>query len=321
MRSNLRPPWIALIIAVTMHAAVVLGQPRESARVALTVDDLPVHAALPPGVTRSDIATQIVRALRARGSPPVYGFVNARALVEQPELIDALTIWRDAGFPLANHGFAHLDLHASSPSAFENDIIANEPTLQRLMPNGGWRWFRYPNLNEGDTAQNHQRILRFLKARDYQVAQVTLNFDDWAYSEPYARCAAIGDQSAIEWLKTSYLRRAAESLPRAQQAARTLFGRDIKYILLLHAGALTALMLPDVLDLLAARGFTLTTLEEASADAAYATTLPFPSRRSGTLFDQLMSARGTPMPPWQEDTFGRLATICKQAGDVQAGSR
>ncbi len=89
------------------------------------------------------------------------------------------------------------------------------------------------------------------------------------------------DQAAIDWLGASYLKRAAESLPRGQQAARALFGRDINHILLLHMGAFTALMLPDVLDLLAASGVTLTTLEDAAADASYATTLDIPSRRSG----------------------------------------
>ncbi len=303
----------ALTIVAAVHASATIGPQREGgvARVALTFDDLPVHSVLPAGFTRAGIATRIVDALRARRSPPVYGFINAKAAADDSDALAVLQIWRDAGFPLGNHGFAHLNLHTTTTTAFEQDITANEPTLRSLMPRGGWRWFRYPFLNEGDTVAKHRRIAGFLNARGYRVAPVTLSFDDWAYSEPYARCAAIRDQAAIDQLKTSYMRRAAESLSRGPQAARALFGRDIDHILLLHLGAFTALMLPEVLDLLEQRGFTVTTLEKASADAAYATALTLPASRSGTLLDQLMSGRSTPMPRWHEDPFEKLTSICK----------
>ena len=305
--------WACLAMAVVVHVVDVIGQQRDStvARVAITFDDLPVHSALPPGVTRAEIATRIVETLRARRSPPVYGFINAKALADEPGSIAALRIWRDAGFLLGNHGYAHLDLALNTTSAIEEDIIANEATLKSLMPDGGWRWFRYPFLSEGDTAAKHRRIVAVLGARGYRIAQVTLSFDDWAYSEPYARCAGIRDQAAIDWLRASFLKRAAESLTRGQQAARALFGRDISHILLLHLGAFTALMLPDVLDLLDAHGVALTTLEDAAADSSYAAALDLPSSRSGPLLDQLMSGRKTPMPKWQEDPFDRLTTICR----------
>ena len=172
------------------------------ARVALTFDDLPVHSVLPAGFTRAGIATRIVDALRARRSPPVYGFINAKAARGRA--------WLDRG--AQNLAGRRLSCSATTDSpiwtcarhttsAIEQDIIANEPTLQSLMPDGGWRWFRYPFLNEGDTVAKHRRIVGFLNARGYRVAQVTLSFDDWAYSEPYARCAAIRDQAAIDWLR------------------------------------------------------------------------------------------------------------------------
>ena len=312
MRTQLRHwSWAILAIAIA-EAAMVIAQPGEtrSARVALTFDDLPVHAALPTGVTRTDIATRIVTTLRARRTPAVYGFINAQPLADESALSSVLTTWREAGHLLGNHGFAHQNLHKTTAVEFEHDITSNEPTLQSLMPDGRWRWFRFPFLNEGNTPEQHQRIADFLKGRGYRTAQVTLSFDDWAYSDPYARCASKGDQAAIEQLKTSYLKRAAESLPRGQRVARDLFGRDIEHIMLLHIGAVTALLLPDVLDLLDAQGFTLTTLEEAASDAAYTTPLPFPSSRSGTFFDQLMSARKTPMPKWQEDPFDMLSRLC-----------
>src|SRR5262245_46297605 len=84
-----------LALGADWHAQVA---PAEK-RIALTFDDLPAHGPLPPGVTRTDIVRQIVRALRDRQSPPVYGFINAKLLEGAPRDAEVLRIWRDGGFP------------------------------------------------------------------------------------------------------------------------------------------------------------------------------------------------------------------------------
>lgn len=235
-----------------------------SARVALTFDDLPSHGPLPPGVTRVDIAKSIIAALQSHRAPPVYGFINAKQLEERPDDGQVLRLWREAGLPLGNHAYSHMDLHANPVEAFQQDVLANEAALRTYMGDRDWHWFRYPYLREGDTAEKHRAVRGFLDRQGYKVAQVTLSFDDYAYNEPYARCLAKHDTQGIDWLKESFLARASESLTRGQEASRTLFGRDIAHVMLLHIGAFQTVMFPRLLDLLQARGFTLTTLEEAA---------------------------------------------------------
>jgi hypothetical protein len=75
-------------------------------------------------------------------------------------------------------------------------------------------------LHEGDTLEKRHAVATFLKAHGYRVAQVTLNFDDYAYNDPYTRCVAKNDAAAIEGLKHSYLSRAAQSIDAGQEAAR-----------------------------------------------------------------------------------------------------
>lgn len=48
-----------------------------SFEVAITIDDLPVHGDLPSGITRLDIANQIVATLNKHSIKNVYGFINA----------------------------------------------------------------------------------------------------------------------------------------------------------------------------------------------------------------------------------------------------
>jgi peptidoglycan/xylan/chitin deacetylase (PgdA/CDA1 family) len=290
--------------------------------VALTFDDLPSHGPLPAGMSRVDVARSIIDTLRRRGTPPIYGFINAKsAAADRPDEVEVLRLWRAAGFPLGNHAFSHMDLNASTVEAFEQDVRANEATLHRLMgdgsppkrsakADGAWRWLRFPYLREGDTVEKHRAITAWLKAERYRVAQVTLSFDDYAYNAPYVRCLAKGDRAGVSLLEQSYLTRAEASLAQGQNAARTVFGRDVPHVMLLHIGAFETVMLPRLLDLLKQRGFTLTTLEEAQADAAYTGSPDLPANFTGTWLEQWMRARGTPLPPEPGNPLQVLSTVC-----------
>jgi peptidoglycan-N-acetylglucosamine deacetylase len=256
-------------------------------RVALTFDDLPSHGPLPPGVSRVDVARRILDALHRHQAPPTYGFINAQKLEDGPEHGEVLRLWRAAGHPLGNHAFSHMDLHANTVEAFERDILANEPALRSLMGDRGWQWFRFPYLREGDTPEKYRAARAALQRHGYRVAQVTIDFDDWGYNDPYARCAARGDAGGIARLERSYVERADESLTRSQDAARLIFGRAIDHVMLLHIGAFETVMLPRLLELLRRRGFVLITLEEAQADPAYAAVPERQGHWSGTLLEQL----------------------------------
>jgi peptidoglycan/xylan/chitin deacetylase (PgdA/CDA1 family) len=296
------PPIAAVPKAATAAAENV-------PEVALTFDDLPVHGQLPQGLTRVDIIKSIIHSLQAAQAPAVYGFVNAKGLEQAPP--ETLQLWRDAGFPLGNHTFSHMDLNANSLAAFESDLLGNEPTLQRLMGDQDWHWFRFPYLHEGDTAGKHHAIAAFLKEHGYKVAQVTLSFGDYAYNEPYARCLAKNDQPGIEWLKQSYLGGASASLSQGQKAATLIYGRDIKHVMLLHVGGFQTVMLPQLLDLLKQRGFKLITLPEAESDPAYASDPDVSSNWDGTFLQQMMSAKHLSAPPSSEDPSAKLDALCQ----------
>src|SRR5882724_8971335 len=240
-----------------------------SQEVAITVDDLPSHGALPPGMTRSDIARSILKSLTDAHAPEVYGFVNAKKLELHPEDIEVLKLWRSAGFPLGNHTYAHLSLNTSTADEFDKNVAADEPELKLLMGRQNWRWFRYPYLWEGDTLEKRHAVRQYLKEHKYHVAQVTLDFEDYLWNGPYARCAAMNDAASIEWLKSSYMATATEYIALGQSAAKLIYGRDIKHVLLLHIGGFETVMLPQLLDSLKRQGFKFITLPEAEKDPAY----------------------------------------------------
>ena len=288
--------------------APVGGGARE---VALTFDDLPVHGPLPAGMTRLDIANGVIRALQAAHAPPSYGFINARGLAQEPAGEAVLQAWRAAQLPLGNHTFSHMDLSSNSAESFEQDLDADEPALKAYMGREDWHWLRFPFLHEGDDQAKHHALQVFLDEHGYRVAEVTLSFGDYAYSVPYARCVAKNDQPGIEQLKQSYLNGAAKSLEDGRSLSELLFGRDIKHVMLLHIGSIEAVMLPQLLELLKQRGFTLITLAQAESDPVYSMHPDLPDHWDGTFLEQLMRARHLAMFKDPTDDLAKLDAVCR----------
>jgi peptidoglycan/xylan/chitin deacetylase (PgdA/CDA1 family) len=295
---------LALYVLLTPPAAAA---PR--LQVALTFDDLPAHGAMPPGRTRSQMTKEIVAALRDAGAT-AFGFLNAKT-IDGADTEDVLRVWREAGLPLGNHAFSHMDLHKNTADAFEQDVIANEEALQRLMPREDWRWFRFPYLNTGETLEKRRRIEAFLAGRGYRVAEVTISFNDWAYHDPYARCLARGDRKSVEWLKATYLDEARRSIDEARAESRELFGREIAHVMLLHLGDLNAVMTRPLLELLREKSFEVVPLAQAERDAAYAERPDVAVPHGATLFGQVRAQRQKPAPPGRESVLPRLAELCR----------
>jgi peptidoglycan/xylan/chitin deacetylase (PgdA/CDA1 family) len=279
--------------------------------VALTIDDLPSHGALPPGVTRVDVAKSILNTLRQAHAPKVYGFVNAKRLEEHPEELEVLRLWRTAGFPLGNHTYAHLSLNASTAEQFDQNVAADEPLLKSLMDHQNWHWFRYPYLWEGDTLEKRHAVRQYLKDHKYQIAQVTLDFEDYLWNEPYARCMEKNDQASIEWLKSTYMSTAAEYIALDREMAKLVYGRDIRHVLVLHIGGFDALMLPRLLDFLNRQHFTFVTLAEAEKDPAYKSDPDVALKDGGTLLDQMMEAKHLTFPQHTDKPYAQLDAICR----------
>ena len=317
--SPLRPTMLlaVLVLAIsvtgrTQTAAAPVAVHAEAApEVALSFDDLPAHGPLPKGLTRVDIIQSIIHALQAGQAPLIYGFVNAKRLEEDPSTAQVLQLWRDAGFPLGNHTFSHMDLNTNSLSAFEQDLLADEPVLRKYMGDKNWRWLRFPFLREGDTVEKHQGIDAFLKAHAYKVAEVTLSFGDYAYNEPYARCLAKNDQQGIDALEQSYMAGASDSLAQGPEMAKLVYGHDIKHIMLLHIGGFETVMLPRLLELLKERGFKLITLEEAASDPAYSIDPDLTGNWGGTFLQQMMLAKHIQPPQGYPDRPSKLDAMCR----------
>jgi len=304
----------AAFFTVLLLAGVADAAATPKLKVALTFDDLPLNGGLTPGYKQSDYARATLAVLKKHHVPPSYGFVNAHGLERNPDGALVLKLWVAAGHPLGNHTYSHLDLTKNSPEEFGRDVLRNEPVLELLMPEAGkhdWRWLRYPYLHEGDTLEKRRAVRAFLASNGYRIAQTTLDYEDYLWNSAHARCVGKGDRAAVAWLRESYLSTANEMMRWQRENARTVFGRDIKHVLLLHLGSFSSHILPDLLTLLKKQGYEIVTLEEAQSDPIYETDPDYAAPRGGTLVELMMEKNGTPYPRIPQKPREKLAQICQ----------
>ena len=300
--------YAAMAHGVQLSLLAPTAEPRP--KIAITFDDLPAHGSLPPGETRMELISKIIAALREAHVPPTYGFVNGARLEQQPAEAAVLQAWLASGNPLANHSWSHKNLNQHSLEDFEQDVARNEPVLMSWTKDENWRWFRFPFLAEGDTPEKKAGFRDFLRKRDYKIAAVTMSFGDYLWNEPYARCRAKADPSAITMLEDSYLGAADQSITYYRSISRTLYQRDIPYVLLLHVGAFDAEMLPRLLQLYRARGFEFVTLPEAESDDFYRSVIDLHLAAGSETLEEAMGARQLSLPP-RTDFASQLDSVCR----------
>jgi len=304
--------WIRLSAAAALLAACATAQAAQGPQIAVTIDDLPVHAPYPPGMTPLQVSRQMIAALKAQ-HVPVTAFVNA-VNVKDAETMQALREWRAAGFVLGNHTWSHPHLSEMRLTAFEKEVTDNEPVLEQLGAGTDWRWFRYPFLDEGKDAAQRLAARQVLAEHGYRIAAVTTGFSDWAWTPAYARCTAKHDAAGAAELERLYLAAIRRSIVDDRATAHRLYGRDIPYVLLMHVSAMSAHMMPEVLRIYRAAGYRFVTLPRAESDDAYRAYTDLrlaPPQSPGELAKQKRVR--LPAPP---DYSAALAAICPEAPAV-----
>ncbi len=313
-------PLAALACSATgAPAAPAPAPPQASApprvEVAVTVDDLPAHGPLLPGVDRVAVADRLLAAFRKHGLPPVYGFVNGKKVDDDPAAIAVLRRWLAAGDPLGNHTWSHPSLNRASLPDYLADVEKGEAVLRQLMPGDAatWKVFRYPFLFEGDTPDKQDGVRRWLGDHGYAVAEVTLDADDWAFNPPYARCAAKGDEAARAALLRDFVDVHVEELRRMRDLGRALVGREVRHVLLLHVGVADADAMDALLTAYEREGVVWIDLRSALADPFYAMDPGEPARYGAALPYRIAKARGVSAPPavFARGLEERLDRVCR----------
>ena len=248
------------LIALLAAATLLRGQATKE--VAVTLDDLPFGYGQTLTITeRRDAVARILAALdKHRVTATV--FVIGQAITDQNRgLVDAVA---RAGHVVGNHSFSHRDLGAVASEDYILDIQKGEEAINPWRT--GARYFRYPLLRQGNTVEKRDAVLNWLGWHGIIVAPVTIDNDDFVYNQRLVDAKAAGRTLDV---REEYLSHMMEAVVQYDAKARTLMGRPIKQVLLLHMNYLNSLYLDELLQRLRDNGWSFITLEDALKDDVY----------------------------------------------------
>jgi len=254
---------------------------------AITVDDLPVAQPSWHGHQQMDQITTDLLATFDKHRVPAVGFVNEGKLRVDGEIdphrLGILKRWLEAELELGNHGYAHLDLHRVPPEEWMADVVRGEPETRKLMEASGrkLRYFRHPFLHTGMSVDIQKETSAFLETRGYTVAPVTMDNSEWIYGRAYARAYNAGDEEMKRKIGEDYVRYMLEVARFYEGQSVAVAGRAIKHVLLVHAYALNADWLDELLLELEKRGYRWISLAEALEDPVYDRTIDGWTGRGG----------------------------------------
>jgi peptidoglycan/xylan/chitin deacetylase (PgdA/CDA1 family) len=329
--SRLKPPariLLAFCIGIAALAAIphslragndpiAADRPLGPTKVAITIDDIPDHGDLLPDMTRMSLAQSLIGILKANHVTQARGFTNGEFMDEHPEEIAIYKAWLTAGFPLGNHTYDHPNLNQVTV----RDYIASIGKQDRLLATlSGFsplikdrRVFRYPYLDEGNTLKRRDAVRAYLAQNHYRIAEVTVDYFDWAWTDAYTRCLTQRDDNSMAWLKGHIVDSADRHLRSANAISELLFKRRIPHILLIHDGSFDVLSLDAILKHWREEGVEFISLNEALADPLYQINPNFAYSDGRNFLEQIADGRHVEVGALDDSiyTIDRLNAVCK----------
>ena len=92
---------------------------------------------------------------------------------------------------------------------------------------------------------------------------------EWIFASAYAKAANAGDSAAKKRVLDAYVPYMEAKFGYWERTSRSLFGREIPQILLIHANSLNADAYPELARMMQARGYRFVPLAEALEDPAF----------------------------------------------------
>jgi peptidoglycan-N-acetylglucosamine deacetylase len=245
--------------ALILTAAPLFAQSRP--KVAITMDDADWQ--LIPEDHRAAAESRLLKHL----SPTRAFLFAAGQYVDNPHGKTLLRNWAADGHLLGNHTYAHQALGKITTEQFEQDLLRND-VLLAPYPNFR-KWFRFPVLKEGSTAEVRDRLRSFLAKNGYRNGSVTIDTSDWYYDQRLTARLASHPGFDVNRFRQPYLDHLWDRAQFYDRLSREVLGRSVAHTLLIHYNLLNSFFLGDLLALFRTKGWEVIAADEAFADPVF----------------------------------------------------
>jgi peptidoglycan-N-acetylglucosamine deacetylase len=285
-------------VNVTLPDGASRRQSGGAKTMAITFDDLPKSNGVENIAEARRTTESILKVLKAHNAPAI-AFVNEGKLYSGPTMVperaELLRLWIDAGVPLGNHTYSHIDINNTPLAKYQDDVVRGERTYTRLMRGvPAERWFRHPYTHTGPTKEIKAGLEKFLAARGYRIAPFTIENSDWIFSSAYAKARASGGEAQAAKVRDEYIAYSDRMIEWDETLANDTLGRQVPQILLIHSNDLHTDALDALLTKIEQRGYRWVTLGEAMKDSAYQTPDDYVGTNGPSWLHRWRIAKGLP---------------------------
>jgi peptidoglycan-N-acetylglucosamine deacetylase len=254
---------LSLSLAMMGMSRTAFSSLANGPQIAITMDDFNVFdTPLLSGAARNQAILDALSQFKIKAAMFVAG-----KFVDNEKNMPLLRAWNAPKHLIGNHTFSHRYYPNIKFEEYVQDILRNETLLKTLSRYR--RFFRFPFLKEGKTAEQRDRMRAFLKERGYRNGHVTIDASDW-YVDDRLRTRLKSDPKAeVKPYRDFYLNHLWERATYYDDLSRKVLGRSVKHTLLVHHNVLNGLFLGDVLQMFKNKGWKLIDAEEAFTDPVF----------------------------------------------------
>ncbi|HEV7784787.1 MAG TPA: polysaccharide deacetylase family protein, partial [Thermoanaerobaculia bacterium] len=257
----------ALFAGSAMTGAETAGRP-----LLISVDDLPVAGGgihTDPG--ERELITRGLLAALAKHHVPAVGLVIWGNVKTGDDRV-LLRRWLAAGHELGNHSASHLDLTTTASGTYIADVEAGRAGLAGFLAGEDdrhVRFFRFPFLDEGDTAAKLDAVRAYLTRSGQRSLPVTIDDQDWSFEKSWVEARRKNDSKEMERIGDEYQEALHVEIRDQEAKGDRLFGRPVPQILLLHANEVGTAQWDRLFTWLEGRGYRFAKADEVLADAVF----------------------------------------------------
>lgn len=267
-----RSKYILILVIIIFNTTSVAQN-----LVSITIDDLPVVSYdINDTLVQQKVTSNLLNSLKKHHVPAI-GFVNESKLYHFNRLqaiqVSMLRQWLEAGQELGNHTYSHLDYHKSFLMEFKQEIMRGHMVCKPLAAeyHKNISYFRHPYLHIGESNASYDSLKTMLNGLGYQIAPVSIDNEDYLFAKAYHQAMLSSDSTTMHQIGKDYVNYMGQKLKYFEGLSLKLFQRNITHVLIIHANALNASYLDELIHMFQRNKYTFITLEEALKDPAYKT--------------------------------------------------